>query len=158
MNEVHIIKKYPNRRLYDTSISSYITLDDIKKLVMSHRDFKIVDARTEEDLTNNTLLQIIIEQEDHGTPIFTNHILQNMIRFYGNSMQSLMSSFLEQSMDMFMQQKNPMQYQIGKSLESQNPFDAIGQLTRQNLDLFRVWQDSMINYFTKYTPKDQGEE
>lgn len=88
-----IIKKYPNRRLYDTEISRYVTLEDVKKLVIQNIPFHIIDAKSQEDLTNTTLLQIITELEQQGAPLFTNAMLQQIIRFYGNDMQKLMSQF-----------------------------------------------------------------
>lgn len=154
MKNTRIIKKYPNRRLYDTAISSYITLEDIKKLVIDGTDFKVVDARTEEDLTSSTLLQIIIEQEDQGAPILTNQILQNIIRFYGNSMQGLMSHFLEQSMNTFMQQQESLQEQLDKFMDVSSSFNTFNQLTKHHLDLYRAWQDNIMTYFNTFKPKD----
>jgi polyhydroxyalkanoate synthesis repressor PhaR len=148
-----IIKKYPNRRLYDTQVSSYITLDDIKKLVLNSVNFKVVDARSEEDLTNATLLQIITEQEEQGTPMFTNQILQQLIRFYGNSMQGAMSNYLEQSMDLFMKQQEAMQKQFGQTLTS-NPIQAMNEITKHNIDLYKTWQESMMHFFKQPEKKD----
>lgn len=109
-----IIKKYPNRRLYDTAISSYITLDDIKELVLARVNFKVIDIKTNEDVTNHVLLQIISENEGGRKPIFTTEILQNLIRFYGNPMQKSMSEFLEQGLAFFMQQQTDFQQNIQK--------------------------------------------
>lgn len=153
---VRIIKKYPNRRLYDTEISSYITLDDIKKLVLENKDFKVVDARTEEDLTNSTLLQIITEQEDNGTPMFTNQILQNLIRFYGNSLQGVMSSYLEQSMNLFMQQQESLKNQMEHVLPN-HPLNFFNELTKKNMAMLQNWQENMGNLFKSFTP-DQADK
>ena len=84
---VRVLKKYPNRRLYDTQTSTYVTLTDIKGLVMGNESFKVVDAKTDEDLTRNILLQIILEEEAGGAPVFSTQMLSQIIRFYGNSMQ-----------------------------------------------------------------------
>jgi polyhydroxyalkanoate synthesis repressor PhaR len=92
-----VIKKYPNRRLYDTTSSAYITLADIKALVMSGTDFVVQDAKTSEDLTRSILLQIILEEESLGTPMFTASVLSNIIRFYGQSMQGFMGGYLEKN-------------------------------------------------------------
>lgn len=100
-----IIKKYPNRRLYDTELGTYITLEDVKKLVFAHEDFKVVDARSNMDITQTTLLQIITEQESHSTPIFTTAILQDFIRFYHEKSQSALGEYLEQAMSLYIQQK-----------------------------------------------------
>ena len=91
VGDERLIKKYPNRRLYDTQTSTYVTLADIKQLVMASESFKVLDAKTDEDLTRSILLQIILEEEACGVPIFTTQMLQQMIRFYGHSMQGLMS-------------------------------------------------------------------
>ena len=93
-----VIKKYPNRRLYDTSTSSYITLSDIKAMVMVSEPFVVRDAKTSEDLTRSILLQIILEEEAAGTPMFTTPVLANIIRFYGHAMQGFMGGYLEKNM------------------------------------------------------------
>ncbi len=107
VGDERLIKKYPNRRLYDTQTSTYVTLADIKQLVMASESFKVLDAKTDEDLTRSILLQIILEEEACGVPIFSTQMLQQMIRFYGHSMQGLMGSHLERTMQsfMYMQQK-----------------------------------------------------
>ena len=97
-----VIKKYPNRRLYDTASSSYVALADIKQLVMHHTPFRVVDAKSGEDLTRSILLQIILEHEAEGAPILTEQVLANIIRFYGHSMQGFMGSFLEKNVQTFM--------------------------------------------------------
>jgi len=143
--ETRTIKKYPNRRLYDTAISSYITLDDIKELVLNHVEFRVVDAKTQEDLTHATLLQIISEQEGAGAPIFTTQILQQLIRYYGNSMQGVVSQFLEQSMTSFLSQQQQMTEQVNKLLEP-TPFKMVGELAQRNL---KMWQDLQRNFVVK---------
>jgi polyhydroxyalkanoate synthesis repressor PhaR len=99
--EERLIKKYPNRRLYDTQTSTYVTLVDIKGLVMASEAFKVVDAKTEDDLTRNILMQIILEEEACGSPVFSSQMLSQIIRFYGNSMQGLMGNYLEKTMQSF---------------------------------------------------------
>jgi polyhydroxyalkanoate synthesis repressor PhaR len=96
-----VIKKYPNRRLYDTLTSSYITLSDIKQLVMLGADFKVRDAKTDEDITRAMLLQIILEAEAGGSPLFSEAVLANLIRTYGHAMQGFMGNYLEQNMQAF---------------------------------------------------------
>jgi polyhydroxyalkanoate synthesis repressor PhaR len=93
-----VIKKYPNRRLYDTSSSAYITLAEVKQLVMDREAFVVRDAKTSEDLTRSILLQIILEEEANGSPMFTPEVLANIIRFYGHAMQGFMGGYLEKSM------------------------------------------------------------
>ena len=104
---VRVLKKYPNRRLYDTHSSSYITLADVKKMVLAGDDFEVRDAKTAEDLTRSILLQIILEEESGGVPMFTAATLSQIIRFYGHAMQGVMGSMLEQNMSTFAElQKN----------------------------------------------------
>lgn len=92
-----IIKKYPNRRLYDTATSSYITLAEVKGLVMESETFQVLDVKTGEDLTRSILLQIILEEESNGTPMFTAPVLASVIRFYGHAMQGFMGGYLEKN-------------------------------------------------------------
>ena len=99
---VRIIKKYPNRRLYDTETSAYITLAEVRRLVMSSTHFVVRDAKTNEDLTRSILLQIILEEEAGGAPMFTEAVLANIIRFYGDAMQSFMGAYLEKNVQGFM--------------------------------------------------------
>jgi len=96
-----IIKKYPNRRLYDTETSTYITLAEVKDLVMQYKEFQVQDAKSGEDLTRAILLQIILEEESGGVPMFTEGMLANIIRYYGHAMQGLMGSSLERSISAF---------------------------------------------------------
>lgn len=103
-----VIKKYPNRRLYDTDTSSYITLTEIKQLVMDSESFVVRDAKSGEDLTRSILLQIILEEEAHGSPMFTAPVLSNIIRFYGHAMQGFMGGYLEKNMQALMDMQAPM--------------------------------------------------
>lgn len=99
---LRVIKKYPNRRLYDTEMSAYITLTDVRQLVMDSAHFVVRDAKTSEDLTRSILLQIILEEETGGVPMFTEAVLANIIRFYGNAMQGFMGNYLEKNVQAFM--------------------------------------------------------
>lgn len=98
---LRVLKKYPNRRLYDTRTSSYITLADVKKMVLAHEAFEVRDAKTGEDLTRSILLQIILEEESGGVPMFSAATLEQIIRFYGHSMQGVMGQMLEQNLSQF---------------------------------------------------------
>jgi len=109
--ELRLIKKYPNRRLYDTATSSYITLSDVKALVLEQVQFKVVDAKTNEDLTRSILLQIILEEESAGAPMFSSDMLSQIIRFYGNAMQGMMGSYLEKNIQTFMEIQRRLQEQ-----------------------------------------------
>lgn len=103
-----LIKKYPNRRLYDTQTSSYITLADVKQLVLANETFIVVDAKTEEDLTRSILLQIILEEELNGQPMFSSLALSQIIRYYGHAMQGMMGSYLEKNIQVFIDIQNKM--------------------------------------------------
>ena len=101
MANPRIIKKYPNRRLYDTETSAYITLAEVKDLVLQYKEFQVQDAKSGEDLTRSILLQIILEEESGGVPMFSTDMLANIIRYYGHAMQGLMGSYLERSIITF---------------------------------------------------------
>ena len=116
---VRLIKKYPNRRLYDTKTSTYITLADVKELVLKHEKFQIIDAKTNEDLTRSILLQIILDEESGGSPMFSSDILTQFIRFYGNAMQGMVGSYLERNVQLFNEIQKSMQEQ-SKSLYGDN--------------------------------------
>src|SRR3982750_3502552 len=103
MSSVRIIKKYPNRRLYDTETSTYITLAEVKELVLQYKEFQVQDAKTGENLTRSILLQIILEEETGGVPMFSSAMLANIIRFYGHAMQSVMGSTLERNLQAFVE-------------------------------------------------------
>ena len=158
MNDVRLIKKYPNRRLYDTAISSYITLHDIKELVMTYAPFKVVDAKTNEDLTRPTLLQIISEEEEKGTPIFSTEILLHCIRMYGDSMQAMAGRFLEQSMKLFENTRrdatDPM-----KAMWQANPVQFMQSMAEQNLSMLKSMQRNFFTAdpFTTNTRSNQSE-
>ena len=113
-NQVRLIKKYPNRRLYDTKTSSYITLVDVKQMVLKQEEFQAVDAKTGEDLTRQILLQIILEEESSGQPMFTSDALSQMIRTYGNAMQGMMGQYLEKNIHAFQNMQKSLQEQANK--------------------------------------------
>jgi polyhydroxyalkanoate synthesis repressor PhaR len=110
-DSVRLIKKYPNRRLYDTQTSSYITLADVKDLVQKQEEFQVVDAKTSEDLTRQILLQIILDEESAGAPMFSHDVLTQFIRFYGNAMQGMMGNYLERNIQAFLEIQKSMQEQ-----------------------------------------------
>jgi polyhydroxyalkanoate synthesis repressor PhaR len=127
-----IIKKYPNRRLYDTDTSSYITLTEIKQLVMDSEAFVVRDAKTGDDLTRSILLQIILEEEAHGTPMFTAPVLANIIRFYGHALQGFMGGYLEKNMQTLMDMQNPMV----KGVMSANVFTQMQEQMQKQTEQF----------------------
>src|SRR5215471_6041065 len=113
-NQTRLIKKYPNRRLYDTKTSSYITLADVKQMVHRQEDFQVIDAKSGEDLTRQILLQIILEEESGGLPMFSSDLLSQLIRFYGNAMQGVMGTYLERNIRAFQDMQKTMQEQSAK--------------------------------------------
>ncbi len=123
-----LIKKYPNRRLYDTKTSVYITLADVKKLVMGGEEFQVVDAKTGEDLTRSILLQIILEEEAAGAPMFSSDVLTQFIRSYGNAMQGMLGAYLERNMQLF--------GEIQKSMREQSQ-KLYGEPTKLNEELWK---------------------
>jgi polyhydroxyalkanoate synthesis repressor PhaR len=143
MGDHRVIKKYPNRRLYDTAISSYITLEDVRQLVMDEEDFEVRDAKSGEDLTRSVLLQIISEHEDRGQPMFTTKLLSQMIRFYGDSMQGFMGSYLERSLQIFMDQQQQFRDQLG-TLLGRTPWSMLNDLADRNLDLWNNMQQGLL--------------
>lgn len=112
-NAERVIKKYPNRRLYDTSTSTYVTLAEVKQLVMQHGPVVVKDAKTGEDLTRSILLQIILEEEAAGAPMFSEAMLANIIRFYGHAMQGYMGSYIEKNVQMFSDFQSKLAEQTG---------------------------------------------
>jgi polyhydroxyalkanoate synthesis repressor PhaR len=112
---LRLIKKYPNRRLYDTKTSSYITLADVKQMVHKQEDFQVVDAKSGEDLTRSILLQIILEEESTGgLPMFSSDLLSQLIRFYGNAMQGVMGTYLEKNIKAFQDMQKTLQEQSSR--------------------------------------------
>ena len=150
---LRVIKKYPNRRLYDTDTSSYITLAEVKTLVMENEPFVVRDAKTNDDLTRSILLQIILEEETAGVPIFTEQVLANLIRFYGHAMQDFMGAYLEKNVQIFMdlQQKmaqqtpgiNPDMWKQFMNVQSPMLNGMMGTYLEQSRDAFTQMQDQM---------------
>ncbi|MBS1190238.1 MAG: Polyhydroxyalkanoate synthesis repressor PhaR [Rhodocyclaceae bacterium] len=122
--QVRLIKKYPNRRLYDTKTSAYITLDDVKELVLKYEAFQVVDAKTGEDLTRSILLQIILEEETGGVPLFSCDLLSGFIRFYGNAMQGMLGKYLENNMKTFVDFQQKLQDQSRSVYGENNQMQA----------------------------------
>ncbi|MGE5167189.1 MAG: polyhydroxyalkanoate synthesis repressor PhaR [Deltaproteobacteria bacterium] len=144
MAQVRVIKKYPNRRLYDTEISSYITLEEVRQLVIDGEEFEVRDAKSGEDLTRSVLLQIIAEHEETGQPMFTTQLLSQIIRFYGDSMQGFMGSYLEKSLQIFLDQQGKFRSQLNNIL-GQTPWSMLNDMTERNLDLWKSVQEGFLN-------------
>lgn len=154
MAAIRIIKKYPNRRLYDTEISSYITIEDVRQLIVDGEDFEVRDAKTGDDLTRTVLLQIITEQEQDGEPILSTQLLSQIIRFYGDSMQGFMGNYLERSMTLFMEQQQQFRQQMGGML-GQTPWTMMNQLTERNMELWQEFQRNLSGGLGRPTVKPE---
>lgn len=136
------IKKYPNRRLYDTSLSQYVNLDYIKQLIIEHNDFEVVDSKSGNDLTKSILLQIITESESNEQQsILTDQLLKQLIRFYGGNMQSFLRQYLEQSLATFLEQQDAMQGMM-KNVVDNSPMGMFGKFMEQNMN---IWQQTAGN-------------
>lgn len=138
MSDVRIIKKYPNRRLYDTHISRYITVEEIRQLVIKDIKFRVEDKRTHEDITRSILLQVIAEQEEGGNPIFTTELLEFIIRYYGDPMQSSIGRYLELSARLFQQQQGHFTEQLRQMLgQAQQPLSVLKELADRQVPIWR---------------------
>ena len=148
-----IIKKYPNRRLYDTDTSSYITLAEVKQLVMENEPFTVRDAKTNDDLTRSILLQIILEEEAGGQPMFSEAALANLIRIYGHAAQAMMGTYLEKNVQAFMEIQNKLAEQSkaltpemwAQFMSMQNPMlqGMMGNYVEQSKTMFDKMQEQM---------------
>ena len=152
MGAIRIIKKYPNRRLYDTEISSYITIEDVRQLIVDGEDFEVRDAKTGDDLTRTVLLQIISEQEQDGEPVLSTQLLSQIIRFYGDSLQGFMGTYLERSMQVFLDQQSQFRNQMGNLL-GQSPWSMMNQLTEKNMELWQEFQRNLTGGLGNPTTK-----
>ena len=156
MSEPRIIKKYPNRRLYDTEVSRYVTLEDVRSLVLAETPFQIRDARTNEDLTRSILLQIIMEQEADGEPMFSEQVLAKIIRSYGDSLQGMMASYLERSLNLFIEQQARVHDQM-KTMMGGDPLSMMREITERNLSIWQEMQEGLIRAATT-PPSGQSRE
>lgn len=142
---VRLINKYPNRRLYDTVISRYITLEEIRDLVIENIPFRVEDKRSKEDITRSILLQVIMEQEEKGTPILSKDVLLHIIRFYGDTMQNSVSHYLELSLQLFSDQQSQFKDQVKRLVGSAgNPLQALNDLADENLPIWRKVRKEFI--------------
>jgi len=136
VSQTRVIKKYANRRLYDTEASKHVTLSDIRKMIVEGFDIQIVEDTSGDDITRPLLLQIIVEQEQNGgQPILTELLLAQLIRFYGNPMQGMMADYLQKSVSTFVKQQSTVQEQMQHML-SNTPMDTMRDLMAQNM---KVW-------------------
>jgi polyhydroxyalkanoate synthesis repressor PhaR len=156
--EPRVIKKYPNRRLYDTVESRYITLADIRRLVTDKVDFVVIDKKSQEDITRSILLQVIAEQEHLGEPLMSQDFLSQIIRSYGGAMQGFVGSYLEQSLKLLASQQQQMREQM-RGMMGTDAFDSIAALTQQNLERWRAMQEDIVRAMNPtMRPKERDED
>jgi polyhydroxyalkanoate synthesis repressor PhaR len=136
----HLIKKYPNRRLYDTQTSKYIKLTDLKDLIVAGAFIKVIDSNTKEDITRSILMQIIMETENSGEPMFSSAMLQQVIRFYGSSMQGVFAKYMEESMLLFCRQQDEMKESLGT-----DPISAMSKAAQKNMEMWTSFQNSFFS-------------
>ncbi|KXJ44421.1 MAG: polyhydroxyalkanoate synthesis repressor PhaR [Colwellia sp. Phe_37] len=136
-----IIKKYPNRRLYDTEISKYVTLNDVRQLIIDREPVKVVDAKSKEDLTRSVLLQIILEQEEDGEPIMSAQMLEQLIRFYGDPFQHNFANYLENSVKLIAEQRAKVRSQLQQAAD---PFALMTSLANRNMEVFKEMQEGLF--------------
>ncbi len=158
MSEPRTIKKYPNRRLYDTVESRYITLGDVRKLVIDRIDFVVVDKKTQEDITNSILLQVIAEQEHGGEPLMSRDFLAQIIRSYGGgAMQGVIGCYLEQSLKLFANHLREVR-ERAKSVVGADPQDAVATVVQKNYQRWRSVQDQIFRSLMDATPRGRVED
>ena len=150
---IRIIKKYPNRRVYDTHLSKYIKVDDLRDMVINDIDFQVIETQTKEDVTRSVLLQIILEQESDNNPLFTSENLKLFIRYYGNQHSDVFSTYLTQSLTFFSQQQEQMGQQFTELLK-QNPMDSFTEFNQKGVEMWQDMQSQFFNSFQSSKPKD----
>ena len=142
MPDSRLIKKYPNRRLYDTQLSKYITLTHVRDLVLQGVELRVVDAVSEEEITRQILMQIINEQENGESPLFSTETLAQFIRLYQNAVPDVFAEFMERSLNLFTEQQKLYEQQLENALGT-DPVKAFSELTEHNL---AMWKDMQENW------------
>jgi polyhydroxyalkanoate synthesis repressor PhaR len=143
MSEPRVIKKYPNRRLYDTVESRYITLADVRRLVIEKIDFVVIDKKSQHDITRSILLQVISEQEHQGDALMSQDFLSQIIRSYGGAMQGVVGSYLEQSLKLFNTQQQQIRDRV-KSMVGVDPIETVAGIAQKNYQRWRSVQDEIF--------------
>ena len=167
-DEPTVIKKYANRRLYDTGRSSYVTLDDLCEMVKDGIDFVVYDAKSGDDITRSVLTQIIVDQESKGENLLPTGFLKNLIGFYGDNIQSIVPNYLEQTLDAFVKNQEQMREQINKSFEGMNPMQGMfppmpgssnfEEMSRKNMEMFEQTMKMFMPFNTESDVEDKQKE
>jgi len=150
-DEIRVIKKYPNRRVYDTKESKYIKVDDLRDMVIAGEPFKVIDTQSKKDVTRSILLQIILDQESESNPLFTSDNLRSFIRYSGSQQNQLFSQYLNQSVAFFQHQQDQATKQFKDAFNasaSMNPMEMFSAYTKANTDMWQQMQDSFFEQFS----------
>jgi polyhydroxyalkanoate synthesis repressor PhaR len=157
-----VIKKYANRRLYNTATSAYVTLDYLSEMVKSGEDFVVYDAKTGDDITRSVLTQIIFEEESKGTNLLPIQFLRQLIKFYGDNLQTFLPSYLEMSMDVFSRDQDKMRAQMRETFSGVPGYKILEETTRQNMALFgeamKLFAPAMFQQAAKTAPNGEAGE
>lgn len=160
--EPAIIKKYPNRRLYDTETSMYVTLENLRDMVREGKEFIVVDAKTGQDLTRQTLAQIIFELETQGQQLLPTNFLRSVIGFYDDGMRDVLHHYLEASMKTFLSNQEKMRGYLGKAMKDFSPLSQFEEITRQNFAFFEKTMNMFNPFGGRYgqgpEPKEREEK
>ncbi len=155
MNAARTIKKYPNRRLYDTDESRYITLADVRSLVIKKTEFVVIDKKSGEDITRSILLQVITEQEQKGEAVMSQDFLSQVIRSYGKVVPSSAANYLEQSMQLFLTQQQNLRAQV-RRVVGDDPFAAVADVAQKNIARWKALQEEVLSRFTNAARSDDS--
>lgn len=160
-----VIKKYANRRLYDTGRSSYVTLDDLCEMVKEGIDFVVYDAKSGDDITRSVLTQIIVDQESKGENLLPTGFLKNLIGFYGDNIQSVVPNYLEQTLEAFVKNQEQIRDQINQSFENMGgmfpPMPGatnFEEMSRKNIEMFENTMKMFMPFNTDFTSEDEQKE
>ena len=156
MSEPRTIKKYPNRRLYDTEESRYITLADIRRLVMDKENFIVIDKKSGNDITRSILLQVISEQEQRGEPIMSRDFLSQVIRSYGSAMQGFVGSYLEQSLRLFTGQQQQIRDRV-KDVVGVDPVGVVTGIAQKNYSRWKAVQEEIFRTLSGVRAEDHAD-
>ncbi len=154
MSTPRTIKKYPNRRLYDTEESRYITLSDVRDLVLNKIDFVVIDKKTGDDITRSILLQVIAEQEQHGDALMSEDFLSQVIRSYGKVVPGFLAKYLEQSMKLFVNQQQSLRGQV-KRVVGVDPVEVVADAAQKNFNRWKSLQDEVLRRFAS-APRERN--
>ncbi len=155
MNSARVIKKYPNRRLYDTDESRYITLADVKDLVKCKIDFVVIDKKSGDDITRSILLQVISEQEQQGEAIMSQDFLSQVIRSYGKSVPGFLAKYLEQSMKLILMQQQNLRGQVRRVVGA-DPVVAVADAAQKNFNRWKSLQDEVFSRFSGISREEEA--